>query len=58
MIDRITTRFEQYKDEDFDKVILFIKNGTIKCGKYAHLVKVDEGKLMKGKEFFNDGNND
>lgn len=55
MIDRIMDRYEQYKDESFDRIIVLIKNGTIKCGKYAHLVKVDEDKIMKGKEFFNDG---
>lgn len=55
MIDRITQRYEEYKDEAFDRIIVLIKNGTIKCGKYAHLVKIDEDKIMKGKEFFNDG---
>lgn len=55
MIDRITQRYEEYRDEAFDRIIVLIKNGTIKCGKYAHLVKIDEDKIMKGKEFFNDG---
>lgn len=58
MIDRITQRYETYKDEPFDRIIVLIKNGTIKCGRYAHLVKVDEDKIMKGKEFFNDGKDD
>lgn len=55
MIDRITQRYETYKDEPLDRIIVLIKNGTIKCGRYAHLVKIDEDKIMKGKEFFKDG---
>lgn len=47
-------RLEKYKEEDFDTVILLIRNGTIKCGKYSHLVKVKKNKIMKGKEFFKD----
>ena len=45
-------RFEKYRDDDFDRIILLIKNGTIKCGKYSHLVKVDEDKPIKGKTLF------
>ncbi|MCM1215410.1 MAG: hypothetical protein NC548_12930 [Lachnospiraceae bacterium] len=55
MKDRVIERYEKYKDEDFDKIIVLIKRGTIKCGRYAHLVKIDDGKVMKGKEFFKDG---
>ena len=49
------SRYEQYKDEDFDKIILDIKKGNIKAGKYAHLVKVDKKKIIKDKELFNNG---
>ena len=51
-------RLEKYKEDDFDRIMLLIRNGTIKCGKYSHLVKVNENKLMKGKEFFNDERSD
>lgn len=50
-------RLEQYIHEDFDVVILLIKNGTIKSGKYAHLVKIKNNKKIKGKEFFKDAKN-
>jgi len=48
-------RYERYKDESLDLVILKIRNGSIKCGKYANLVKIDKNYKLKGKEFFNDG---
>lgn len=51
-------RFDEYKDESLDTIILKIRNGTIKCGKYAHLVKIDDKKEMKGKEFFTNGKDD
>lgn len=52
-------RYEMYKDYDFDKIILSIKKGSIKCGRYSHLVKVDKNKIIKDKELFkNDGNNE
>ena len=46
-------RFSKYRDDDFDRVMLLIKNGTIKSGKYSHLVKVDKDKKINDKEFFN-----
>ena len=53
---RCIDRFKKYREDDFDRVMLLIKNGTIKCGKYAHHVKIDENKSFKGrKEFFNNG---
>ena len=45
-------RYNKYKDESLDTIILKIRNGTIKCGRYAHLVKIDSKKILKGKEFF------
>lgn len=48
-------RYEKYCDESLDTVMLLIRNGTIKSGRYAHLVKVDKNKEMKGKEFFKNG---
>ena len=52
-------RYENYKEEDLDKIMLYIRSGDIKCGRYSHLVKIDKNKIMKGKEFFkNAANND
>lgn len=45
-------RLNEYKEEDLDTIILKIRNGTIKTGKYSHLVKVNKDKILKGKEFF------
>ena len=50
------SRYEKYKDESLDTIILKIRSGSIKCGRYAHLVKIkDDKKILKGKEFFADG---
>lgn len=49
-------RLIAYEREDFDAIIMKIKNGTIKCGRYAHKVKLKDIKL--GKELFTDGGND
>lgn len=48
-------RFERYKDVELDRIITYIRNGTIKSGKYSHLVKIDKNKKIKGKELFSDG---
>lgn len=48
-------RYETYKDYDFDRIILAIKKGTIKCGKYSHLVKINKNKIIKDKELFKNG---
>lgn len=48
-------RYMQYKDDYFDTVLLKIRKGYIKCGKYAHMVKIDKNKKYNGKELFNDG---
>lgn len=45
-------RYEEYKDEYFDTIILKIRRGDIKCGRYSHLVKIDKNKEYKGKELF------
>lgn len=52
---RCLERLEQYKDDDFDHIILQIRNGTIKSGRYSHLVKIDKNKEVKGKVLFKDG---
>ena len=46
-------RVENYKNEDFSNIIIFIRNGTIKCGKHAHLVKIDKNYKIDEKELFN-----
>lgn len=51
-------RFQQYKDENFDRIMLMIRNGTIKAGKYSHLVKINENKIIKGKELFKNESDD
>lgn len=48
-------RLQEYGEMDLDQIILLIRNGTIKSGKYAHLVKIDKNKKMNGKELFADG---
>lgn len=49
-------RYEKYNDLDFDQIIMSIKKGYIKCGRYAHLVKIDKDKKIGNrKEFFNNG---
>lgn len=51
-------RLLQYKDEDFDRIILYIKKGNIKCGRYSHLVKVDKKASKIRKELFGDEKSD
>lgn len=53
-----TERFMEYKDEYFDTILLKIRKGDIKCGRYSHLVKVDKNKDYTGKELFKDGKSD
>ena len=52
---KCTDRYEQYKDESLDKIILEIRKGNIKAGRYAHLVKVNKNKIIKDKELFTNG---
>ena len=48
-------RYEKHQDDDFDAILLKIKNGTIKSGRYANMVKINKDWKLKGKEFFKDG---
>ena len=52
---RCIDRYEQLKDEDLDKIILNIRKGHIKAGRYSHLVKIDKKKIIKDKELFTNG---
>ena len=47
-------RYNQYSTNGFDEIMQNIKYGRIKCGKYAHLVKIDKNKIIKDKELFKD----
>ncbi len=48
-------RYNEYKEEYFDTIILKIKRGDIKCGRYANRVKINKDKMYNGKELFADG---
>lgn len=50
-------RYQKYQQDGltFDELLLKIKQGVIKCGRYSHLVKIDNNYKIKGKELFNDG---
>ena len=54
---RCIDRYNMYKDEDLDTIILKIRKGEIKAGKYSHLVKIQKNKIIKDKELFADGKN-
>ena len=51
-------RLRKFGDDNIDRVLLQISRGSVKCGKYAHLVKINKGKIIKGKEFFTNGESD
>ncbi len=55
---RCIDRFQKYRKEDMDKILLDIRNGNIKCGKYSQLVKVDENKPLKEGHLFKDMGNE
>lgn len=48
-------RYAECIDYEFDVLLLKIRNGSIKCGKYANLVKINKNKVIKGKELFSNG---
>lgn len=53
-------RYQEITDKRlaFDEIILRIRNGQIKVGKYAGLVEISKNPKIKGKEFFTDGRSD
>lgn len=53
-------RYEEYNDSEFDVILMKIRNGTIKSGRYSHLVKIDKNKVYsdKQKEFFTENKGD
>lgn len=52
---RCIDRYEEYHSQGFDKIILDIRKGVIKAGRYAHMVKIDKKKIIKDKELFTNG---
>ena len=42
-------RYEEFKDRNFDDIIMRIASGKIKVGKYSNLVKVKKNEKIKGK---------
>lgn len=51
-IDRLMAHY----NDSLDDVLSHIKYGRIKCGKYAHLIKIDK-KLKLKREVIIDGEN-
>ena len=47
-------RYQEYKTENLDRILMYIANGKIKCGRYSDLVKIDKNYKLKGKVFFNE----
>lgn len=43
-------RLQRFEDEPFDTIILKIRRGEIKCGKYSNLVKINKEKTLSKKE--------
>lgn len=52
---KCVSRYKKYANESFDVIMIKIRNGTIKCGKYAHLVKIKKDFKVNEKELFSDG---
>ena len=45
------SRYMEYKDDFFDKILLKIKNGIIKCGRYTFKIDKKKKIKLKGKIF-------
>lgn len=50
-------RYNKYKEDPLDQIILLIRNGTIKTGKYSGLIKIKKEDEVKGKELFKHAKN-
>jgi hypothetical protein len=46
-------RYEEYKDDSFDTIIMKVKNGQIPAGRYSGLVKIKKDEKINEKELFN-----
>ena len=51
-------RLTKFIEKDFNEVMTLISNGSIKCGKYSDLIKIDKNSKMKGTRFFENGKRD
>ena len=51
-------RFKEFRDDDFDGIIMKIATGKIKTGKYSNRIKIDKNFKMNKKELFSNGKND
>lgn len=48
-------RYDKYHDDDLDVILVKIRSGAIKAGRYSHLVKVKkDSNVMKGKVLFDE----
>ena len=47
-------RYVEFREDDLDYILLKIKNGDIKAGKYSDLIKIDKNVKMKKGWFFED----
>lgn len=54
-----TERYQENKDDDFDMIIMKIKHGEIKCGRYSHRIKVKNKNInpIDEKELFKHAKN-
>jgi hypothetical protein len=55
---RCVNRFKEFRDTDLDTVLIKIRNGSIKSGKYANMIKVDGNAKIKDGYLFKDVKND
>lgn len=55
MKDKVFEKMKEYEEDGLDTLILHLRKGVIKCGKYSHLVKLKKNYKV-GKELFRNGN--
>lgn len=49
-------RLTEYGEFEFDKIVMYINSGQIKCGKYAGLIKIKKDFKVDKHELFNNDN--
>ena len=47
-------RYEEHKKDFIDQLLMDIRYGKIKAGRYAHLVKIDKHAVAKKKGWYFD----
>lgn len=55
---RCIHRYHELRESDLGSILSKIRLGQIKCGKYAHLVKIDPTKKIDRKRLFCDEKTD